>query len=162
MQGRNELTKILVHFLNHGSINGHHVIVSSLLLGREGIPRRNLIRSSLQPPLFVDQPHGFLPGEPLLPKSVPPFHVLTSVLGDGFFRSHTRKMRGDMGEIPEEWLLLGDGFIHELDSLLSPQVTSIPGRIELGIIAGNLLAVEEHFSAPFGSGLVREMQTSGR
>ena len=67
-----------------------------------------------------------------------------------------------MGEIPEERLLRCDSFIHELDSLLSPQVTPIPGRIELRIIAGNLLAVEEHFSAPFGSGLVREMQTSGR
>ena len=65
------------------------------------------------------------------------------------------------GQVPEEWFVLRDRFIDKPDPLLGPEIAAIPGRIELRIVSCDLLAVEEHFGAALGTGLIREMQTAG-
>ena len=96
-----ELSDILIHSVNHGSVESHSHVHFPLLFVVQRVPR-NII-AIRQFPLRINQPDFNLPFESLLAELIPSHHVFTHIFLDFLLMSMEGPMRRGVGEVEEEW-----------------------------------------------------------
>src|SRR4051812_1727098 len=82
-----------------------------------------------------------------LTKFVPPRFVLTAESSDVLGRSHQWEVRGVVGQVVKEWLLLGDGLVDVPECIRCPKVRAVPVIAHFTGIGGNLLPVVKQLKA---------------
>ena len=99
-----ELSDILIHSVNHGSVESHSHVHFPLLFDAQRVPR-NVI-ALRQFPLRINQPDFNLPFEPLLAELIPSHHVFSHIFLDFLLMGVEGPMRRGIGEVEEEWPVL--------------------------------------------------------
>ena len=160
LEGGHQPAHVPVDLLDHGGVDGHHVVIAHPGLLAQGLPGRDLRGTGFRLPAGIDEAGLHLAGVALAGQLIPSGTVLATVSGNGRLRGHAREVGRDMGEVPEKGFVGGAGFVKEADPLPGPEIGSVPRRGETRVVPGKFLSVEVQFAARHPAGLVGEVHSS--
>jgi len=113
----------LVHPVNHAGVRGHHPRPSPLIIHLR--PVRNAGVPVRKAPLLVDNSLRDLAFVPGAPDGVPPLLIARNVLLDVFFPRLNRPVRGRVGQVEKERIIVPGAPLDEVDGLRTQEVRHV-------------------------------------